>query len=128
MARAWLNMAASEGLGAVGVSVPAALVGASTPIAARAIYPGEGAVLSAGQDFVPLVWAAPAEAAPVTYSVQLVALDGAAPRDVLRLTTDVSAVRAPIGRRPGRYAWRIFTMCPGLPASAATSWTGFSIE
>jgi len=128
MARAWLNVAASEGLGTVGVSVPAALAGAPAPIAAQAIYPGEGAVLKAGQDFVPLVWAAPAEAAPVTYSVQLVALDGAAPRDVLSVTTDVSAARAPIGRRPGRYAWRIFTMCPSMRASAATRWTEFSVE
>jgi len=132
--RAWFREAAR-----LGFAMPEDRLGASQPVAAKAgseratpaqaglVYPGADAVLQPNQDFVPLVWTSPAGPASTGFYVQLVSLTGPEPVPVLTETCDVSAIRAPIGRQPGRYAWRVFTFAQSIGQYVATPWSRFSI-
>ncbi len=79
---------------------------------------------------VELVWTAPAQAAPVRFFVQLMALDPAddapaGPREVFATTLDETAVVVPLERVPGRYAWRVYSVGRDLKHYAASAWERF---
>jgi hypothetical protein len=56
-----------------------------------------------------LSFAAPAQPVPVDF-VQVVALDTAGSYTAFASYLDLSAILVPLPRRPGRYAWRVYTV------------------
>ncbi len=126
LARAWFSQAAAEGLAAAAgrhlraMAAPAALL----PPVTR--YPREAASVSAPEAGLALVWTAPPAPGPASYFVQVMLLDGIAPTLSFSTTTDVSATRMP-APRPGRYAWRVFVICPSLGRYVPSGWAGFSV-
>jgi hypothetical protein len=134
LATAWMRVAAGGRGRKSGLHTPPApspdsglAAGAGMiPAAAEPVYPAQGAALPTNQDFVPLVWTASFQPA-CRFFIQLVAIAGTSMPLVLAETRDVSAIRAPIGRRPGQYAWRVFTFDQADGTYAYTPWQRFTI-
>ncbi len=76
-------------------------------LTAQPVAPANGSVVPAlagapGEaDTVELVWVAPAQAMPVRFFVQLLALDAAGTHEVFATYLDETATLAPLGRRAG---------------------------
>ena len=86
------------------------------------------AMPGAADAWVELVWTAPAQASPVRFFVQVLALDESDPREVFAATVDETAVLAPVQHVPGRYAWRVYSVGQSLKHYAASDWVRFAIE
>jgi hypothetical protein len=108
--------------------------GGGTPTPAQPVAPAGGGTVSgleAATDSggnIELVWAAPAQASPVRFFVQLLALDPAGPpREVFAAYLDETATLAPLERAPGRYAWRVYSVSRDLRHYAASEWQRFQV-
>ncbi len=128
LARAWYRKASEAGLLAAAAKLHGAAPAESIAENAVPVFPGEGVRLGADSAFVPFVWLAPPGNTPGSYYVQIMRLGAGAPRDVLTQVVDVSAIRAPIGHTPGKYAWRVFSFAPARAAYIATPWVRFAVE
>ena len=105
---------------------PAAGEGGLAP--ARPVAPAEGTALTqSAAPSVELVWAAPPQAAPVRFFVEVVALDAGRLREVFAGYSERSAVLAALDAPPGLYAWRVFVVGSDPPAYAASAWVRFRI-
>jgi len=104
------------------------------PLAARPIAPADGEVVPAlasatsGASTVELVWVGPAQAVPIRFFVQLLALDAAEPREVFATYLDETAILASLDRVPGRYAWRVYAVGRNLGHYAASEWNQFQVR
>ncbi len=128
LAQAWFSQAAAEGLAAAANRPPHPAVKLPDTVAAPANrYPPESANLPVPVGGLPLVWTAAATPAPASYFVQVMHIEGRTASLVFSTTTEVSAVRMP-APHPGRYAWRVFTICPSLGRYVASGWAGFSLS
>ncbi len=128
LAQAWFSQAAAEGLQAAAnrPDHPAPPAVDTVPMPATR-YPPEAANLPVPLGGLPLVWTAAAAPAPVSYFIQVMHLDGRNASPVFSTSTEVSALRMP-SPRPGRYAWRVFTVCPSLGRYVASGWASFSLS
>ena len=128
LAQAWFSQAASEGLQAAANRPPHPLVKLPDSLAAPVNrYPPDAATLPVPVGGLALVWSAAAAPAPASYFVQVMRIDGRSASVIFTTTTDVSAVRMP-APHPGRYAWRVFTICPSLGRYAQSGWASFSLS
>ncbi len=128
LAQAWFSQAAAEGLQAAANRPPHPAVKLPDSIAAPANrYPPDGASLPVPVGGLPLVWTAAATPAPASYFVEVMRVEGHSASPVFSTTAGVSAVRMP-SPRPGRYAWRVFTICPSLGHYVGSGWVGFSLN
>ncbi len=134
LARAWFKQAAAENLSAAADRLrqdERTLTGADAapppvPLAPSLVSPATSATLREGPD-IALIWTADTQPGPALYLVEVVSLADGAPQVVFSTETELSAVTAPLGQKPGRYAWRVFTVCPSLGQYVASAWTMFSI-
>ncbi len=128
LAQAWFSQAASEGLQAAASRPPHPVVALPQTIAAPTNrYPPDAASLPLPVGGLPLVWTASAIPAPASYFVQVMRIEGRNAALIFSTTTDVSAVRMP-APHAGRYAWRVFTICPSLGRYIASGWASFSLS
>lgn len=104
------------------------------PLAAQPVAPADGSTVPAlageppdAADAVELVWVAPAQAVPVRFFVQLLALDAAGTHEVFGAYLDETATLAPLERVPGRYAWRVYAVARDLRHYAASEWQRFQV-
>ncbi len=111
---------ADEGAGPLAPVQPVAPANGST-VPALAGAPGDA-------DAVELVWVAPAQAVPVRFFVQVLALDAAGPHEVFATYLDETATLAPLERVPGRYAWRIYSVGRDLRHYAPSEWARFEVR
>ena len=129
LARAWLHFAATKGISAALSRIstlPADTAGpADSPSSPNPVEPAAGAVLPR-QATLQFVWTAAAQPAVSQFYVQVASLDGT-PHDVLTAQTELSAVQG-VRPQPGRYAWRVFTVCQPLGRYVASSWVQFSVS
>ncbi len=77
---------------------------------------------------VELVWVAPAQDVPVRFFIQLMILDGTGSREVFAAYSDETAILAPVGPVPGRYAWRVYAVSRDLRQYAAGDWRHFEVR
>jgi len=75
---------------------------------------------------VELSWAAPAQAVPVDFFVQIFALDTAGTHRVFTSFSKQSAVLVSLPRVPADYAWRIYTVAASVPDYVPSAWSYFS--
>ena len=61
------------------------------------------------------------------FYLEVTALEGTATHDVYTAQVDVSAVTARLDVPPGRYAWRVFTVCQALGRYVPSPWVAFSV-
>lgn len=136
MAESWYKAAASHGLAEAREklqdlhkalaeqrpSVSAALV-AATAYAVAADPPVNGESLD-----LELGWTAPAQAFPVTYSIQIVGLNQSVPDIVFSSQSSRSAILARLPARAGQYAWRVYAIAPSINDYAAGQWGYFTIR
>ncbi len=128
LAQAWFGQAAAEGLQAAANRPPHPAMRLPDTIAAPVNrYPPDSASLPVPVGGLPLVWTAAATPAPAAYFVQVMRIEGRTASVVFTTTTDVSAVRMP-APHPGRYAWRVFVICPSLGRYVPSGWAGFSLS
>ena len=128
LARAWLRLAGQAGLGAAAARLRDLPAGteAAAPTAPTPIHPSEGTVL-AHLTSLQLVWTSAAQPAGTSYFVEVTTLQPHAAHDVFTAGSDVSALAATGAVEPGRYAWRVFTICPSLGRYVPSAWVFFSI-
>ena len=102
--------------------------------AAQPVAPADGDVIPALPNapstagVVELVWVSPAQAVPVRFFVQLMALDPIEPREVFATYLDETATLATLDRVPGRYAWRVYAVGRNLGHYAASEWNQFQVR
>ncbi len=127
LAQAWFSQAAAEGLQAAAnrPDHPSAKLPDAVPAPATR-YPPDMASLPVPVGGLPLVWTAASAPAPASYYIQVMRLESRAASLAFSTTTDVSAVRMP-APRAGRYAWRVFLLCPSLGRYVPSGWVGFTL-
>lgn len=140
LARAWYRAAAQSGLTAAAGKLaglgraearpgasPAPAGGADGPMPATPIAPTGGAVIDAEDEpaTVELVWTALAQAAPVRFFVQVLALEGEDTSEVFTGYVDESATLARLA--PASYAWRVYAVAPGMPRYTVGDWRRFRV-
>ncbi len=132
LSRAWMRLAASHGISAARSRMSAlpppdpasAAVSPSPPIP---VLPTAGARLSRRAS-LQFVWTASAQPALSQFYVEVTALEGGAPHDVFTMRTELSAITSDAPPLPGRYAWRVFTVCQTLARYVASPWVPFSVS
>src|SRR5271166_4114901 len=137
MAASWYAAAAAHGLSAAArkvASVRDERQGAVSPNAAKPTLvpavptgPSVTSVSGTGESVqVELSWAAPAQAVPVDFFVQIFALDTAGTHRVFTSFSKQSAVLVSLPRVPADYAWRIYTVAASVPDYVPSAWSYFS--
>lgn len=146
-AAAWYSAAAAEGITAAteraqkartqafrtdrvsaGVRSGDALLARGALLAADPVSPNDAQELAGGDArSVTLVWAAPPQPGPVSFFVELVAIEPSGPRELLGRYVDVSATQFRVPAEAGRYAWRVLTVATGSPHYQSGSWHMFTI-
>ena len=78
---------------------------------------------------VELVWKAPAQATPIRFFVQVMALDrvSATMREEFTAELDETAILASLGPVPGQYAWRVYSIARDSRRYAASEWARFEV-
>ena len=96
-------------------------------VPAELVVPANGSnVPRRGPASVEFAWTAPANATPVRFFIELMALDAGEPREAFTAYVDQSALLVPLGQVPGRYAWRVYTIDRDAKHYAASPWSRFS--
>ena len=130
LARAWLLTAAAEGLSAARVRLRSLAAGparpAGPPTPPVPLLPKAGAIVLRPAP-LQFVWTAMAQPVAAQFYVEVTALEGTATHDVYAAQVAVSAVTAKLQAQPGRYAWRVFTVCPALGRYVPSPWVAFSV-
>jgi Sel1 repeat len=139
VAEAWYAAAAAHGLSAAAskfaslhenhplAAAPAAARPALTPaiLSGPAVTPA----LKGGEDaLVELSWTAPAQPVPVSFFVQVLALDSAGARPAFSSYLKQSAILARLPSTPGTYAWRVYTVAISVPDYVPSAWRYFSLR
>lgn len=118
--RARLPAAADESTGTLAPAQPIAPADGST------VPPLAG--MAGAANMVELVWAAPPQAVPTRFFVQLLALDAGGTHEVYASYLDESATLAPLQLVPGRYAWRVYSVTRDVKHYAASDWQRFQVR
>ncbi len=131
LALAWLKRAAASGVPAAydriqtlqhaPADAGAIAIGAPQPVLASTD------VLRQGEEALQFVWTARVQPAPAQFFVEVSTLQPPR-RDVFTALTPVSALSARLDVPPGRYAWRVFTVCPSIGRYAASAWVAFRLD
>ena len=131
LARAWLLVAAADGLSAarsrlasLHASEIVRPVGPPTP--PTPLLPEAGAVVLRPAP-LQFVWTATTQPVAAQFYLEVAALEGTATHDVYYAQVQVSAVTAKMDAPPGRYAWRVFTVCQALGRYVPSPWVAFSV-
>ncbi len=132
LARAWLKLAVGEGLTAAAglldaMRVPVATGATALPTAPDPRRPASLSVF-ARPAALQLVWTAGVQPDPPQFFVEVALLDGPTTRRVFDGLVNVSAITVPVTLEAGRYAWRVFTVCPSLGRYAPSPWVVFSVS
>ena len=132
LAAAWFRRAAGEGVAAAAtrlrhlpLDTSTAPTLRATPPPATAAAPPEAASLTPTPGGTILVWTAQEWPYPVTFYVEVAAIDAGHVHDVFTGMTDVSAVRVTLP--PGSYAWRVLSIDPQSAHYTANTWTRFAL-
>ena len=83
--------------------------------------------VEAGTAPVEFVWTATAQPEPVRYMIEVQALGRIASSEAYSEYTDGSAALAPLRRKPGEYAWRVFTVARVAAHYAVSDWKHFRV-
>jgi hypothetical protein len=83
---------------------------------------------SNGSALAELSFAAPAQPFQVDYFVEVLALDADGFRSAFTGYTNRSAILVPLPQRPGRYAWRVYTVAKSVPDYVPSAWKYFSVH
>jgi Sel1 repeat len=139
VAEAWYAAAAAHGLSAASsklASLRKNRAATAAPTAAKvALTPAipTGPVvtptLKSGEDaFVELSWTAPAQAVPVNFFVEVLALDAAGAHPAFASYLNQSATLARLPSTPATYAWRVYTVATSVPDYVPSAWSRFSLR
>ena len=131
LARAWLLAAAAEGISAArthlaGLHASDAARPAGPPTPPSPVLPKAGSVVLRPAP-LQFVWTAAVQPVEAQFYLEVATLEGAATHDVYTAQVAVSAVTAKLDTPPGRYAWRVFTVCQALGRYVPSPWVAFSI-
>ena len=99
----------------------------STSTISAAVLSAPEGDIKAGTAPIEFVWTATAQPEPVRYMVEVHALGRIASSEVYSEFTDGSAALASLRRKPGEYAWRVFTMARVAAHYVASDWTHFRV-
>lgn len=96
----------------------------------RLVAPVDGATIRANGNPVKVdfVWAASAEPLPVTFFIEIVALEKGNLREVFAGYMDHSPATVPLNANSTHYAWRLYVVRKDAPEYASTAWSRFSIS
>jgi hypothetical protein len=129
VATAWFRAAAAGGVKEAANRIPLRLAGGVAGALQPVALDPPDSVAPAGEPIasVPLTWAAMPQPAGASFTVEVAALDGGAPRPVFIAATERSAILAPL--KPGRYAGRVFAVTTGTAEAhyAIGDWTRFTV-
>ncbi len=139
MADSWYASAKSHGLSAAANKLASlratrarfASSGAAGPVLTPAALSGPpiDPVAGAGESaLAELSFAAPAQPFEVDYFVNVVELYAAGFHSVFAGYTNRSAILVPLPRRPGRYAWRVYTVARAVSDYVPSAWKYFSVR
>jgi TPR repeat protein len=137
MAASWYAAAAARGLPAAARKVESlreqdpdtTSSSAATPTLIPAVPTGPHVTspsATGGSVQVELSWAAPAQAVPVDFFVQVLALDAAGAHRAFTRFSKQSAVLASLPPAPANYAWRVYTVAASVPDYVPSAWSYFS--
>ena len=139
MADSWYTSAANHGLSAAASKLASLRAAHARSASSGAAGPALTPATPSGPPVDPIVgpgesalaelsFAAPAQSYEVDYFVTVVALDAAGFHSAFAGFTNRSAILVPLPRRPGRYAWRIYTIARAVPDYAPSAWKYFSVR